>query len=298
MNTKVTHFLGTVLVFLLSYQFSFAQYCPQPTSGNLLIHHTYYSLSYSEKHEQAEWVYYELTQEEAKGGASRTNNFRPDNAVKTQSAQLADYNGSGYDRGHLAPAADMGFNDTAMTESFYFSNMSPQDPGFNRGIWKNLEALVRNWGLTYGAIHIATGAILNEDFPTIGSNEVSIPKYYYKVIFDANQQKAIGFILPNASSSANVQSFTVPIDEVERLTGIDFFYQLEDTIEETLESTFDVAQWTWSSTAKTAPKTTTKASESNTETSVNQCKATTQAGTRCKRKTSNANGYCTQHDKK
>ncbi|MFV0554111.1 MAG: DNA/RNA non-specific endonuclease [Mangrovibacterium sp.] len=269
---------------------TWAQYTPQPTGNNQLIKHQYYSLSYSEKHEQAEWVYYELTREEAQGGASRTDNFRPDEAVKTQSAQLADYARSGYDRGHLAPAADMGFNATAMSESFYFSNMSPQDPSFNRGIWKKLEALTRNWALEYGAIHIATGAILNEDFPTIGTNQVSVPRYYYKVIYDEQNQKAIAFVLPNSNSSEPLQSFAVPIDQVEQLTGINFFYQLSDSLENQLEASCDVAQWIWNSSS--TPK------KSIGGTSAVQCKATTQAGTRCKRNTTNESGYCHQHEKK
>ncbi len=294
---KSKNILFLILVFHI--QLGFAQYAPNPTRDNKTIEHTYYSLSYSEKDEQAEWVYYELTREEALGGASRTDNFRPDDAISTRSATQADYAKSGYDRGHLAPAADMGFNDVAMSESFYFSNMSPQNPSFNRGIWKKLEALTRNWALEYGAIHIATGPILNEEFETIGANKVSIPKYYYKVIYDEINQKAIGFILPNANSNAHLTSFAVPIDQVEELTGIDFFYQLNDELENQLETSFDTNLWLWTSTKTKAEveEDTDDVEISHTNSTSQQCKGITQSGNQCQRKTKNASGYCTQHEK-
>ena len=122
----------------------FSQSLP-PTARGEVIEHTYYTLSYIEQHEQPEWVYYVLTGDMISGAAKRGNDFRSDPKVPTESAQLNDYKGSGYDRGHLAPAASMSINSTAMSESFYMSNMSPQEPGFNRGIWKNLEKTVRGF---------------------------------------------------------------------------------------------------------------------------------------------------------
>ena len=154
-----------------------------PTNNGELVHHRYYSLSYSEQHEQAEWVFYEIKKERVLGLISRTDNFRSDNSVSTNSATLSDYKGSGFDRGHLAPAADFSFSTTAMSESFYMSNMSPQNPSFNRGIWKNLESLVRTWG-TNNSIYVVTGPILDDCSTTIGTNNVCIPEYYYKVIYD------------------------------------------------------------------------------------------------------------------
>ena len=119
-------------------------YLPTSTTGQI-IEHTHYTLSYSEQHEQAEWVAYELTASEVNGSYDRTDNFRRDPEVETGSASLADFKGSGYDRGHLAPAGDMSFSLTAMSESFYLSNMTPQETGFNRGIWRQLESQVRDW---------------------------------------------------------------------------------------------------------------------------------------------------------
>ena len=112
-----------------------------PTGGNgQIVYHNGFSLQYSEQREQPIWIVYELIKEEVVSKAiSRTDNFRPDHSIKTGSATLADYKASGYDRGHLAPAADMGHSKESMSDSFYLSNMSPQVPQFNRGIWKKLE---------------------------------------------------------------------------------------------------------------------------------------------------------------
>ena len=125
------------------------------------------------------------------------------------------------------------------------SNMSPQKPGFNRGIWKKLEGSVRNWAVDNGEIYIVTGPILTGSYPTIGYNKVSVPSYYYKVILDYREPdiKGIGFILPNEKSSSSLQSFAVTIDEVERRTGIDFYYSLPDDIEEQIESIVDISKW-------------------------------------------------------
>ncbi len=190
-----------------------------------VISYSGFSLLYDEKHEQARWVAYELTQAETVKGVERSNNFREDPNISTRSASNEDYSKSGYDRGHLAPASDMGWSTTSMEESFYYSNMSPQNPGFNRGIWKKLETQLRNWASDHDAIYVVTGPVLSEGLPTIGPNRVSVPKYYYKVILD-NQEPGlhgIGFILPNEPSKLSLSSFAVSIDSVEKVTGLDFF---------------------------------------------------------------------------
>jgi endonuclease G len=135
----------------------------EPISGGEIIKHTYYSLSYSEENEQAYWVYYELTSDLINGTQSRTDDFRSDPLVTTGSASLADYSGSGYDRGHLCPAADMTLNKISMSETFYLSNMTPQLAGFNRGIWSSLEEQVRKWALEYSKLYVVTGPIFNDN---------------------------------------------------------------------------------------------------------------------------------------
>jgi endonuclease G len=224
---------------------------PFYTDSDQVITHTTYTLSYSEKHEQAFWVAYKLTAGHLTGTVSRTDDFRSDSKVKTGSASLADYKGSGYDRGHLAPAADFKWSPVVMSESFYMSNMSPQHPSFNRGIWKKLEGTVRNWAADNEEIYVVTGPVLTGSYPAIGPNQVSVPKYYYKVILDYKEPelKGIGFILPNMKSGRSLQSYAVTIDEVERVTGIDFFHALDDALEEQIESTVNVSQWSFRSSS-------------------------------------------------
>ena len=239
----------TTAFFLFSLLFSQNLELPKILKTDQIIHHSNYTLNYSEQHEQAEWVAYSLTSSQVYGSVGRTNDFRSDPNVKTGSASLPDYKGSGYDRGHLAPAGDMKSTYTAMSESFYMSNMSPQVPGFNRGIWKKLEGTVRNWAMDNKKVYITTGAVLTASYPTIGINKVSIPEFYYKVVLDYEQPelKGIGFILPNQKSDKSLQSYAVSIDEVERFTGIDFFHSLPDNIEEKIESDAAVNKWSFSS---------------------------------------------------
>ena len=199
---------------------------------------------------------YELTKEETTKAFERTNKFKPDPSVSTLTANDADYAGSGYDRGHLAPAADMGWSSTAMAESFYYSNMSPQVPGFNRGIWKKLEELVRTWAIENNSLLVVTGPVLKKGLKTIGAGRVSVPELYYKVILDNHEPgiNAIAFLIPNASQSADLQSFVVSIDSVESITGIDFFPNFEN--EDQIERTSTVEHWSWTRTTNTDQVTT------------------------------------------
>ncbi len=219
---------------------------PAIEPDDLIITRSGYALSYSEIHEQAEWVAYELTREEAAGGVERSDDFREDPLVSTGSATLADYRRSGFDRGHLAPAADMAWSEEAMRQSFFLSNMSPQTPAFNRGIWRELEELVREWAIREGSILVVTGPVLTDGpFETIGPEGVSIPKRFYKVILDhrAPERKAIGFLLANEGSSEPLAVFAVPIDRVEAVTGLDFFPELPDRMEARLEAALDLELW-------------------------------------------------------
>ena len=222
---------------------------PLVSEGETIVAHTKYTLSYDEGHEQARWVAYQLTRDELYGSFDRKDNFRPDPSIPTESASLSDYRGSGYDRGHLIPAADLSWSEEAMDDSFYMSNMSPQDPQFNRGIWGSLEATVRNFADTEGAIYVVTGPVLTDGpYKTIGKNEVSVPNYYYKAILDYTEPeiKAIGFLLPNKESKASLESFATTIDELEKVTNLDFFPKLPDVQEASLESTFITKDWDFS----------------------------------------------------
>ena len=224
---------------------------PLVLKGEKIIHHAGYSFVYSEEHEQAKWIAYVLSNKELVGTFDRSDNFREDPSVSSGSASNLDYAKSGYDRGHLAPAADMKWSEKAMSESFYYSNMSPQSPAFNRGIWKKLEEKVRDWALENDSILIVTGPILpsknEKKLATIGPNSVAVPEYYYKAILDFKKEKSksIAFVLPNKGSKLPLKSFVVTIDSLEKLSKIDFFYKLDDKLETKVESLTCKECWTW-----------------------------------------------------
>ena len=215
------------------------------TTTDQVVNHKYYSLSYSEEDEQAEWIVYKITSNNFDNDISRTNDFREDPKIKTGSAKLSDYKGSGYDRGHLVPAGSMKINKTSMSESFYTSNMSPQLPGFNRGIWKRLEEKVRYWAAINDSIFVATGPILDKPLGTIGTNNVTIPRAYYKTLLGYKDGKAKGlaFILPHERSDSSLYKYIVSINDVEEITGIDFYHKIDKAVQAEVESNIDVKLW-------------------------------------------------------
>jgi endonuclease G len=263
---------------------------PKTKSSDKIISHTGYSLLYNEKYKQANWVAYELTKQETNKVFERSNKFISDPKVKSVNTFNKDYAGSGYDRGHLAPAADMGWSATSMIESFYYSNMSPQQPGFNRGIWKKLEELVRAWAIENQAVYVVTGPVLAKGLSTIGYHKIAVPNYYYKVILDYQKPniKGIGFILPNESSKSALQNYAVSIDSVEKVTGIDFFYLLKDQQENLIEKELCINCWSWKSGKNSAEK--------NKATLSVQCAGITKAGARCRNKTLNITEFCYHHE--
>lgn len=213
-------------------------------AADCVVDRTGYALGYSEEHEQAAWVMYRMTYEEVlTRAAARTNDFKEDPNIVSFSALPSDYSRSGYDRGHLAPAEDMKFSEATMRDSFYMSNMSPQKPEFNRGIWKKLEKEVRRFAYNEGSVFVITGPILEEGLEKIGwANHVSVPRRFYKIVYDETPpRKMIAFILPNEGSSKPLSAFVTTVDEVERLTGLDFFSGVLD--EESLEGSSAYSQW-------------------------------------------------------
>ena len=250
-----------------------------------IINHYYYTLSYLSEYKQAEWVTYQITDSTAFGNQARANNFKEDE--KANDIALKPYYAkSGYDRGHLCPAGSMAFNSVAMSESFFMTNMSPQVPGFNRGIWKRLESQVRTWGYENHEILVITGPVLTSFIDTIG--EIPVPPYYYKVVLDYHEPelKAIALLLENKSSSLPLTEFVVSIDSIENLTGIDFYSNLPDSLEDILEQKSYPELWSWKpiqiKTAKTNNPT-------------YQCIAQTESGNQCTRTIADRNGYCWQH---
>lgn len=222
-------------------------YLPSNPNGSV-VQHKYFALSYVEKFELPEWCAYELTGHRLRQPwVERTDDFRPDLKVETGSSTLEDYRRSRYDRGHLVPAADMAFSEEAMSETFFLSNISPQEPGFNKGVWRELEENTRDWAKRFKHLYVVTGPVLSQPIKFwIGENQVAVAPSFYKVLLDLSEPelKAIGFIVPNQTSTEHLETFAVSVDEVEKLTGINFFQNLmEPKLEQELEANFDVSLW-------------------------------------------------------
>ncbi len=195
---------------------------------------------------QSSWVSYELTKDELVKKAIRDDKFRPDSRLKGMRAELKDYKKCGYDRGHLAPAADMAWSVQAMSESFLLSNMSPQLPGLNRGEWKQLEEWIRILAQRYDTIAIVTGSIFNGTGKKTIGRGIPVPDAFYKVLLvkdESHQYQAIGFILPNLEKTEDFFNYAVSVDSVEHSSGFDFFHCLPDKIEHKVEATYSKKCW-------------------------------------------------------
>jgi len=221
-------------------------FLPTSTTGQI-VHHDGYSLSYSEPFEQAEWVAYELKKSHLARNDFKRPYFEIDKAVKTGAAHWKNYKSSGYDRGHLCPAGDRGYSKEAFDETFLTSNISPQKHDFNAGIWNTLEQKVRYWANKYNGVFVVTGGVLKGNMKTIGDEDVAVPKQFYKVLIDNNSgnTKMIAFLMPSVESNKPLYKFVVSVDEVEKLTGIDFFPELEDNLENKLEASNSYKNWSF-----------------------------------------------------
>jgi endonuclease G, mitochondrial len=219
-----------------------------PTStSNQIIHHEFYSLSYVEKQEQAEWVAYQLRSEMIKSIKFDRPFFIEDPLVKTNSADWRNYKKSGFDKGHLCPAADMKFSKKAFEDTFFTSNISPQKHDFNDGIWNTLESKVRYWAEKYGSIYVVTGGVLTNNLDHIGKENVAVPKFFYKVLLDTSRSeyKMIAFLVPSEKSDKPLYDFVISVDELEKMTRIDFYPNLPDEIESRLEKKSDYKDWSF-----------------------------------------------------
>lgn len=220
-------------------------YLPSAVGENQIISYSQFTLSYNEQHEQADWVAYELSYDEVKMKQERCDCFKADKNIESKSASKSDYRSTGFDLGHLSPAADNNLSPLANEESFFMSNISPQIPSFNRGIWKELEEWVRTKALEYNSVYVITGPVFVNNLGKIGKNEVTIPGYYYKVLLrnDSNTIKSVAFLIPHLAYSNNIKDFIVPVNTVETITGIDFFPHLDNSIENRIESQYQPGNW-------------------------------------------------------
>lgn len=223
---------------------------PASVPGECIIrYHNNYIVSYSEKNLIANWVAYQLTKEQTYGTGDRKKanmSFRQDPSISVRQADYTDYRGSGFVKGHMAPAADFKTDDEVMWETFYFPNCCPQPHDFNQGQWEELERRVRGWARNFGSIYLVTGTIIGEGKRgKIGANGVSVPDIVYKAVLASRkgQYQAIAFIMDNDDSCPTFSQCVYTINELEQVTGLDFFPALDDSVEESVESTYDLTFW-------------------------------------------------------
>jgi endonuclease G len=219
-------------------------YLPSTTTGDI-VQHSHFSLSYNERYEQAEWVAYVLQKEHLTYDDRKRPYFIEDPYVSTKSADWRNYKGSGYDRGHLVPAGDRRFTKQAYDETFYTSNISPQDREFNAGLWNRLEKQTRIWAKRYKTLYVITGGVLVSGLEEIGDEDVAVPDYFYKVIAKENggDLEVLAFLMKGEEQNKPLQKFVVPLDRIEELTGIDFFYELNKKTQATIEHEVVLKNW-------------------------------------------------------
>ena len=204
-----------------------------------IIQRTGYTLSYDAKNKTPQWVAWELTKEETRGEAERSQEFFPDPDVIGAKVITYDYSHSGYDRGHMAPAGDMKWSKKAMEESFYMSNICPQDHNLNTEDWNDLEMKSREWARRYGKVFIVCGPIYTgKRNEYIGEHRVKVPDAFFKVILinDSRKQCALGFYFENEAGERPLTDYLVSVDEIEKMTSLNFFSALPDDLENQLES--------------------------------------------------------------
>jgi endonuclease G len=217
-----------------------------PTSTtNAIYERNAYAFSYSEKHEQSEWVAYFLEASDLGNANYERPFFIEDPLVETESADWRNYKKSGYDKGHLCPAGDRKSTYLEYKETFFTSNISPQDHDFNSGVWNRLEDKTRYWAEKYNGIYVITGGVLTDDLKTIGKEEVSVPNYFYKILLSKDGSRMVAFLVPHTDSNKPLYEFVTSVNAIEKMTGIDFFPQLDDAIEDKLEQKSDYKDWSF-----------------------------------------------------
>ena len=221
------------------------EYVYPETQNSKIVKHNHYALVYNEEHEQAQWVVYGLFRSHLTTDERERPYFIEDPKVKSGSADWRNYKNSGYDRGHLCPAGDRRFSESAYNETFYTSNISPMNREFNAGIWNRLEIQVRNWAREYDSLWVVTGGVLTDDLSDIGYESVSVPEAFYKIVIRGSEDRleAIAFLIPHIESALPLNEFRVTVDSIEELSGIDFFEALDDKLESRLESSAKGSDW-------------------------------------------------------
>lgn len=232
---------------------------PKLESGDSLICHSAACLVFSHEHKLAKWVVHILSSDIIEGRVSRTNDFRSDPLIPNTANEsdyfiktLLDdgkykYEGFGYDRGHLAPSADFRWSSKALSESYYYSNITPQTAEFNREKWAEIEDFLRSYVYDHpnSSLYIITAPVLSENMPVIAKspNKIPIPYLHYKIAVDLDKKTGIAFLLPQENLSYPIESYIVSIDSIEKITGIDYFSSLPEEDEILIESNSNYSKW-------------------------------------------------------
>lgn len=216
--------------------------------GGLLIEHEGFSLLYDTKTMCPRWVAWELTAEETRGKVSREGvDFKEDEQVPEQ-YQVAswDYNGGAYGRGHMCPAGDMKWSKEAMRDCHYMTNICPQTAELNKTWWEHLERACRGWARQDGSVQIVCGPVFSDSPKRFGKkHRMAVPKGFYKVVLSLKEgrEKAIGFYYTNDNAPQPMEDAVRSVDEIESMTGFDFFSSLPDEQEDRLEAMTDLRAW-------------------------------------------------------
>ena len=217
------------------------------TSSQDIIEYEGFTVSYNSQWRIPNWVAYELTAEETEGPYSRKGkDFMADPATSVLQADAYDYKGSGWSRGHMAPAADFKWSDKAMTESFYYTNICPQDVQLNNRYWTTLENKVRSWARHFGRVYVVTGPIVaNNSTNRIGVHGVMVPDAFFKAILAPKEDgwTSIAFVMLNTPEPRQLKDCATTVNEVEKVTNLDLFGFLDDSLEETVENILDYKEW-------------------------------------------------------
>ena len=220
---------------------------PKHGEQDCVIDYSGYTVSYNEAARIPLWVAYELTADEANGTIGRSGkNFRPDDKVKVVQADNYDYRGTGWSRGHMAPAGDFKWDDGAMWDTFYYTNCCPQDEKLNNGSWNVLENKVRTWARQFGNVYVVTGPIIGQNQGgKIGTHGVVVPDAFFKavLVYSDDAYHGIGFVMFNNSGTQRLPDSHLSINDLEKICGLDFFPALDDSLEETIEEDVDLNFW-------------------------------------------------------
>lgn len=204
-----------------------------------------FTVNFNPENKTPNYVAWILHGHETEGATSRSNKFWTDRELEG-CPETRDYSYSGYDRGHMCPAGEQKWSEEAMNHSFVMANICPQKHELNTGAWKTLEDKERSWAKRDSAIVIVAGPIYDSsDNETIGENKVRVPSAFFKVLLApyADPMRAIGFVYPNMKCEGNMQAYAVSVDDVEKMTGLDFFRELPDEIENDIESVVSFKEW-------------------------------------------------------